>query len=307
MSTKRWLARSGVVAAAAVLAGTGLAGVAHADDRLLDTDKVKINVVGFDFGKGTYNNVELSEKAPVKWYVDENDVTAHLTGILHLAGVNGECARMRIDYYSTSGIYLITKYGGTVCAPDNGWNAWSVNLSPYTSNKVGKVKVSIEVQLPDLTYAIVGSDWSTLSTFTDNDVKVADNDGSGIWGIGFGSSGWGNGNPISGGTVVWNFTGGQIRPHLTGTLHMESAAGDCVRMRIDYYADDGPDAGTAYDYLSTVYGGTVCALDNSHHQWSVDRDDYSDSDIRHIKVSIEEQTGPTTYTIIDSTYSYFGT
>ncbi|WP_117212813.1 hypothetical protein [Allorhizocola rhizosphaerae] len=306
MTTLRWLRRAGLTGLAVALMAGGLAAPAHADERTLDTDGVKVDAVGFDFGDGSYQSNEMSQTGPVEWLVDENDLTPHLTGILHLAGVNNECARMRIDYYTSATTFLTTRYGGTVCAPDNGYNAWSVNLRPYTSNKIGKVKVSIEVQLPDGTYDIVGSDWSTLHTFIDTTVKVADSDGSGVWGIGFGSSGWSNGSPIGYGQIVWNLDGGQIRPHLSGNLHMESAAGDCVRMRIDYYSDDGPDAGTASDYITTVYGGTVCALDNSHHEWTVDRDDYSGTDIRHVRVSIEEQVTATTWTIIDSTYSYFG-
>ncbi len=298
--------RAGLTGLAAALMTAALAAPAHADERTLDTDGVKVDVVGFDFGKGVYQSNEMSENGTVEWLVDDNDVTAHLTGIIHLAGVFDECARMRIDYYTSATAFLTTRYGGTVCAPDNGYNAWSVNLRPYTSDNVGKVKVSIEVQLPDATYDIVGSAWSTLSAFTDTTVKVAESEGGGVWGIGFGSSGWANGNPIGWGTVDWIFSGGQIRPWLRGNLHMESAAGDCVRMRIDYYADDGPDAGTGYDYITTVYGGTVCALDNSHHEWTVDRDDYAGTTIRHVKVSIEEQVSANSYTIIDSTYSYFG-
>jgi hypothetical protein len=140
---------------------------------------------------------------------------------------------------------LDDEFGGTVCASTNGNHPFSVDLNPYTDEKVGKVKVSIELQLPDSTFAIVGSDWSTLSTYTDTTVEVSENNTTTPWSIGFGGSGWSDGNPVGDGSIVWEFTGGQIRPYLTGNLHMESAAGDCVRMRLDYYADDGPDAGTA--------------------------------------------------------------
>ena len=303
---QRWLLRAGTIGVAVAVMVAGLGTAARADDRLLDTDGIKINAVGFDFGSGSYNNIELSDTAPVDWMVDDNDLTPHTTGILHLAGVNNECARMRIDYYSSATIFLTTRYGGTVCAEDNGWNRWSVDLDPYTSDKIGKVKVSIEVRLPDLTFDIVGSAWSTLSTFTDSTVNVAENSGGGVWGIGFGGSGWTDGNPTGFGTIVWDFTGGQIRPRLTGRLHVESGAGDCVRMRIDYFADDGADAGTADDLLTTVFGGTVCALDNSHHQWTVDRNDYAGSTIRRVKVSIEEQITATSWNIVDSTESLFG-
>ncbi|MEV4411254.1 hypothetical protein [Catellatospora sp. NPDC049609] len=306
-TTRRWLARTALAGAVGALLVTGPAGVAQADDRLLDTDRVKVNAVGFDLGTGSYDNIQFSSGAPVEWLVDDNDVTPHLTGILQLSGVHDECARVRIDYYSSGTVFLTTRNGGTVCADDNGYHPFSVDLDPYTSNKIGKVKVSIEVLMPDGTYDITGSAWSTLSPFVDDDVLVADSVGSGVWGIGFGGTGWSGGSPLSGGTVDWDFSGGQIEPHLTGVLHMESAAGDCVRMRIDYYGDDGADADAAYDLLHVDHGGTVCAVDNAHHEWTVDRHAFSDDNIRHIRVAIEEQTGPGAYQVIDSTYSYFGT
>ena len=95
-------------------------------------------------------------------------------------------------------------------------------------------------------------------------------------------------------------SGGQIRPHLTGYLHMESAAAQCARMHIEYYADN--DA-----YLTTVHGGEVCALDNSHHVWSVDRDDYAGTSIRKVKVCVDLQQSANTWLIVDCTTSNFGT
>lgn len=293
--------------AVALAAVIGWGAPAFADQRTIDTDGVFINEVGFDLGSGDYDNIQLENNATVEWLVDENVVTAHAFGTLHLAGVNGECARVRLDYYSSATLFLVTRYGGTVCAPDNGWNRWGFDLDPYSSNKVGKVKVSIEVQLPSGAYAITGSDWATLNQYNDTTVRVSESDGGGVWGIGFGGSGWSQGNPTGYGEIHWHLENGQIRVHLLGTLHVESGAGDCVRMRIDYFEDDGPDVGSASDFITTVYGGTVCALDNSHHSWSVDRDDYTGTSVREVKVSIEEQTGANSWVIRDSTTSLFGT
>lgn len=290
-----------LIAATAVtaVATLGFAPAAYADDRLVDRDFVKISSAGFDFGDGAWNLTTWDKSGKVRFLVDENDVTPVVEGKLGLHGVNGECARMRVDYYSITSIFLTTKYGGTVCAPDNGFNAWTVDLSPYTSDKVGKVKVSVEHQLSSGAWAIVGSDWATMDTYVDDTVAVRETDGGGVFGIGFGDSGWTGGNPTGFGQTVWEFANGQINPRTTGFLHMEGVAGDCVRMRIDYYSDTA--------YLATDYGGEVCANTNSHYVWSVDRQGYSDSETQRIRVAIESRVTPTTWAIIDTTWSYFGT
>src|SRR5262249_41373336 len=150
------------------LAAVTFASAAHADDRQLDRDFVKISTSGFDFGDGSWSTSDFPDQAKVKFLVDENDVTALVQGKLGLHAVNGECARMRVDYYTSAEVFLTTGYGGTVCAPDNGITVWTVDLSPYTSDKVRKVKVSIEHELSNGTWAIVGSDWATLNTFVDD-------------------------------------------------------------------------------------------------------------------------------------------
>jgi hypothetical protein len=290
-----------------IVAVIGWGTPAHADLRTIDTDGVKVNEVGFDLGAGAYNNNQLDDNATVEWLVDENDITANVFGILQLSGVFNECARVRIDYYTPVSVWLHDEHGGTVCATTNGQHRWSFDQDDYTSEDVGKVKVSIEILLPNGLYAITGSAWATLNEYIDTTVRVAEADGGGVWGIGFGSQAWGQGNPIGNGEIHWHLSGGDIRMHLLGFLHLESAGGDCVRMRMDYYEDDGPDADALSDYITTDWGGTVCALDNSHHVWSVDQDDYIGTTIRYVKVSIEEQTGPNSWVIRDSTTSYFGT
>jgi hypothetical protein len=293
------LRRAGTVLAAAALALVGVASAAHADDRLLDTDHVNISSSGFYFGDGTWAFSGYDKDGKVKWMVDENDVTPSVTGKLALFAVENECARMRLDYYTSSDTLLATRYGGTVCAPTNGINEWSVDLSPYTSDQTRKLKVSVEHQLSNLTWAIVNSQTVSLNTYVDDQVDVSYADGTGVYGIGFGGSAWSGGQTSDYGTVTWTMSGGQIRPHLVGYLHAESAAGDCLRMRLDYYADNSV-------YLYTLTGGTVCANDNSHYRWSVDLDGYAADSIQHVRISIERANG-LSYTVIDSTTSYFGT
>jgi hypothetical protein len=284
---------------------------AHADQREIDEDSLKIASEGFDFGDGSFTAGGLLGSGKVEWLVDENDVTPMLRGDLHLNNVEDECARMRIDYYTAGGAFWITKYGVTHCANDNGHHDWFVDMSPYTSDKVGKVKVTLEHHLSNGNWAGVESVWSTLHTYVDDDdLKITSNES----GLSFGGDSWNSVSQEAGGSaqVEWEFSEGQIRPHVTGTLHAGNAAGECGRIRIDYYADDGEmnlgvaDNNSYNDYMHTVYGGEVCANDNSHYPWSVDRRDYSDRRIRQVSVALETRDGGS-WTTVGNTVSMFGT
>jgi hypothetical protein len=303
---RRALALSAATAAVLACAAPS----AHADNRLLDEDSVKIESQGFDFGDGSFVLGELTNSGRVEWLVDDNDVTPVLTGELHLNDVEDECARMRIDYYTSATVFLTTRYGGTVCADDDGHHSWNVDhLSPHTDYKIGRVKVSLQHELSNGSWASVGSAWSTLSTYTDDNVMIFSYAGLGTKGFDFGDDDWDPfyPHPMGGGEVEWGFSEGRITPHLTGTLHLNNVAGACARMRIDYYADDGADSDILSDFLTTVYGGVVCAEDNSHYRWSVDRKDYTGDDIRHVKVSIESLQDDGSWENAGSEYSYFGT
>ena len=114
--------------------------------------------------------------------------------------------------------------------------------------------------------------------------------------------------------VEWDFSGGQITPRLTGYLHLDEVAGNCARMRIDYYADDGAvggalaDTDAGVDHLETKYGGEVCVgvADDSHRRWSVNLGSYSHHLIDHIKISIQWLEPNGDYQSIDDTTSFFG-
>jgi hypothetical protein len=298
----RLLGRAGGVVAVAVLALATFGGTAYADNRLLETDHVRLTSAGFYFGDGTWSTTGYDQKADVKWKVDEADITPTVSGKLGLWGVDGECARIRIDYYTSGGSYLNTTWGGTVCATTNGINEWSVDQTRWASDQTGKITVSIEHQLSSGDWAIVDSQSVSLGTYVDDKVQISWTDGNGgVPGIGFGDSGWSSGTytPTGFGTVTWTRRTGQNWPHLTGTVHLESAAGDCVRMRLDYYSDTA--------FLDTETGGTVCAIDNAHYKWSVDLEPWGGDAVQHVRVSIERQLDPTTWQIADSTTSYYGT
>jgi hypothetical protein len=284
---------------------------AYADQRELDQDSVKVGSEGFDFGDGSFVAGGLTNSGDVEWLVDENKVTPVVKGELHLNDVADQCARMRIDYYTAARYFLTARHGGEVCADDNDHHSWSVDLSPHTSDKIGKVKVSLEHELANGSWASVGSEWATLSTYIDDSLSISNLFGTGF---SFGGDSWDsiNQEAMGDGRVEWEFSEGQIRPHVTGILHAGNAAGECARMRIDYYADNGElglgpaDTNSYSDYLDTVYGGEVCVNDNSHYRWSVDRRDYSEYRIRFINVSFETLRNGT-WTDEGGTSSFFGT
>ena len=134
----------------------------------------------------------------------------------------------------------------------------------------------------------VGSEeWSTLSHYADTGVKIS------TPGFDFGGDAWDPAfsNALNSGRIDWDFEDGQIRPHLTGRMWLNREAGSCARKRIDYYFDDDSDADDDPELLDTVSGGTVCAADNSLHNWTVDRSDVSHDLIDHVRVSIESLEG----------------
>jgi hypothetical protein len=81
--------------------------------------------------------------------------------------------------------------------------------------------------------------------------------------IDFGGSLWGGNAPIGGGSMTWSIINGFYTPRLTGTLHLENAAGKFARMHISYWDGGG-------DLISTRHGGIVEPSGNGHQSWSVD-------------------------------------
>jgi hypothetical protein len=276
MMTCRTLIAGAVAAVALAVAAPS----AYADRRTIDIDDIKIESSGYDFAAGTFVAGGLTESAEVEWLVDDNDLTPKISGEIHLNNVEDECARLRIDYYTSATTLLTTHYSSTKCAPDNDHHEYDMVLSPHTDDAIGKVKVTLQRERSDHTWESRGSDWSTLSTSNDN-VRISDGIGD-IFAFGNGTM-----DPLTPGSTTgygnleWQFTGGRIRPHLTGTLHLNNVAGICARMRLEYYSDEG--------YLTTDYGGTVCADDNSHHSWTVDQDDYEATNIRSVEVAIQSE------------------
>jgi hypothetical protein len=122
---------------------------------------VEVRSQGFDFGGEGFNLGAPTPGGEMTWRFDDGTVTPHLTGHLHLNNVDGECARMNRRYLTASGTLLTTRAGGTVCASTNGHHEWDVDLDPYTSNKIGKVEVQVQMQQANGNYTVVESETVT--------------------------------------------------------------------------------------------------------------------------------------------------
>jgi hypothetical protein len=64
---------------------------------------------------------------------------------------------VNLEYQTESGAYLTERAGGTVCAADGSHDAWSVNLAPYASSQIGKVKLELQTLASNGSYVTAGS------------------------------------------------------------------------------------------------------------------------------------------------------
>lgn len=127
----------------------------------MSIDNVVITEPQVDFGDGSLNVWGDPAPGHVIWMQDPDDGSwwPLLDGKLFINNAAGLCARMQIAYYSSSGSWLATRSGGTVCAPNNRVNTWSVSLMPYGSPSVHRAQIRLQT---------VGANDSatTIGTFT---------------------------------------------------------------------------------------------------------------------------------------------
>jgi hypothetical protein len=91
------------------------------------------------------------------WTLIDGQVTARLTGSLYINNSSGVCSRMNLRYLTSGGAFLTSRSGGEVCADDNGLHQFTVDLDPYTSNKIGKVQVQLQTQGSNGSWNTAGS------------------------------------------------------------------------------------------------------------------------------------------------------
>jgi hypothetical protein len=104
------------------------------------------------------------------------------------------------------------------------------------------------------------------------------------------------GSPTGSGDLKFDYTGGQIKPHLTGTLHMNDVSGTCARMHLDYRDRSGTS-------LRIEHGGTVCVNDDKHHEFSVDLQPYADNRVASVLVQLEKETVSGWFVVDNATFT----
>jgi hypothetical protein len=93
------------------------------------------------------------------------------------------------------------------------------------------------------------------------------------------------GAPAAPGRLDWNTPLGVVTPHLTGNLYATNLGGVRLRMRMTYYD-------SAYQWITTEYGGIVTPASNALHTWSVDLEPFGAINIFHVKVAITQESVP---------------
>ena len=133
-------------------------------------DPVKISEDGVDFGAtNTFLGNAPTGSGTMHWTLIDGQVTARLTGSLYINNSSGVCSRMNLRYLTSGGTFLTSRSGGEVCADDNGLHQFTVDLDPYTSNKVGKVDVQLQTQGSNGSWNTAGRRRSRSPSSSDRD------------------------------------------------------------------------------------------------------------------------------------------
>jgi hypothetical protein len=126
-------------------------------------DSVKITEDGVDFGNGAWVSSGPAGSGDMSWGLDSGVVDPRLTGTLHLNNSSGVCARINLRYLTADGTFWTERHGGAKCASDNGHHEYDIDLSPYDSNKVAKVKVQLQTQGSNGSWNTAGSDTVSIA------------------------------------------------------------------------------------------------------------------------------------------------
>ena len=100
------------------------------------------------------------------WDLEHGDLTPTMYGYIHLNSSSGACARVNNRYLTEGGTFLYAVPSDHFCAEDNGHHAYPIAPSeflgvsgpfaPWTSDKIGEVKVQLQTLASDGTWRVAG-------------------------------------------------------------------------------------------------------------------------------------------------------
>jgi hypothetical protein len=129
----------------------------YADDVLITEQGWDFGGVGFDHNKPT-----TSGTGTWTYFLGPR---FHLNGVLHANKVGSDCARMQLSYLDILGNEVQEEHGGTVCAPDNGHKAWTVDFGgSVTSTSIVAVNVNLQTLDALGNYQTAGTQKVTFSS-----------------------------------------------------------------------------------------------------------------------------------------------
>ena len=216
------------------------------------------------------------------WGMNDGQIKSNVHGDLDVKDAKGLCARMRMDFYGGAHIFLKTKHGGSHCPKNDKRLRYEIALIPYQdksegivykSNKINKIKVSIEKKTAKKGWKIIGSQTVKLSPFHDK-VKITRK------GFDFGGKTFLAGAPTKSGEVVWTWSEGKVTPRVMGRLHLNNVASACARLQIEYFTYDK-------ELLTTKFGEKLCASTNTHYGRDVDFSPYGNGKIAYMTITIQ--------------------
>jgi hypothetical protein len=262
-----------LTAVALALVATGvLAGTANA--AVVDTDPVQLLSDGYDFGDSTFSGTGPTGYGSLAFEYTGGQIKPHLTGTLHLDGVKDTCARMRMESFDGAGKMLDKSFGGTVCADDDDYQPYTVDLAPYADPSIDYVEVALEKETA--TGWIITRHADYFVDTHDDDVKITEP------GVDFGGSTFGTSTPDGPGNMEWTLKSGLVTPHLTGTIWLDRSATVCARIHLRYLTESGA-------FLAQRAGGDKCAPDNGLAHASVDLSPYSSNEIGKVEVELQTE------------------
>jgi hypothetical protein len=127
---------------------------------LVSIDPIKITTQELDFGADPWVLGAPLNSAVLGWDNTNGQKSAILSGTLYINNASGTCARMRLETYDANHLFVNSRNGGTVCAPNGALHSWTVYFDTAASSTITHAHAVLQVQNSDGTYSDAGTDYA---------------------------------------------------------------------------------------------------------------------------------------------------